>query len=140
MLNGGRVGFEYDFSYTSDFFPATRIFKDNRVLTSMFNVIVGHPIGGGAEFGPSFRPYGSAGIGLITTSLEDGNDNLQFRDNDLGFNVGGGLMGFVNDKVGFRGDFRYFRNASETDAQDEFDVATAGFDWWRVTAGFIFRY
>lgn len=41
----GKLGFEYDFSYTSKFFPESQGFTDNRLMTSMFNVIYGVPIG-----------------------------------------------------------------------------------------------
>ncbi len=102
----GKLGFEYDFSYTSKFFPESQGFTDNRLMTSMFNVIYGVPIGEYPEYGPGFRPYGSGGVGIMTISIDNANGNLLFRDNDFGVNVGGGIIGFLNDTIGFRGDIR----------------------------------
>ena len=56
------------------------------------------------------------------------------------FNLGGGAMGFVSDHVGFRGDIRYFRQLSDPDEDNEFDVGLGDLDYWRATGGITFRW
>ena len=54
--------------------------------------------------------------------------------------VGGGVMGFMTDHVGFRGDLRYFRALGDPEEDNEFDIDLADFDYWRATAGVTFRW
>jgi hypothetical protein len=60
----------------------------------------------------------------------------------MGFNLGGGVAGFFTDKVGVRGDLRYFRKlkagSSSANDLDVFDVDTLSF--WRGTVGITFRF
>ena len=49
-------------------------------------------------------------------------------------------MAFVSDHVGFRGDLRYFRQLSDPDEDNEFDIALGDLDYWRATAGITFRW
>lgn len=142
-MGAGIFGFEADFGYSPKFFESgvdTDIDffdSDLNITTLMGNLIVGIPIGG--DDGP-VRPYATAGIGLMRTSVPDAGaffDNV--TSNDLGFNIGVGVMGFASRHVGFRGDLRYFRNMSESEGSDiNFDVG--GFKFWRGTGGVVFRF
>ena len=131
-MGAGIAGVEFDFGFAPNFFGEA---VDNHVMTGMVNLILGAPIGGTG--GPGVRPYFVAGIGLIRTSVEiaDG-DNL--ANNDAGFNVGGGLIGFFSDHVGLKGDVRFFRNFDEIDLS-ELDEAGGDFDFWRASIGLVFR-
>jgi opacity protein-like surface antigen len=111
-MGAGAVGFEVDFGTTPNFFQSTSgpgdfDWGDNNVTTLMANLIVGAPIGG--QSGVGFRPYASAGVGLLRTSVGDTTLFDGLSTNDLGFNVGAGAHAFFNDNVGLRGDVRYFR-------------------------------
>lgn len=140
FMAGGFVGFEYDFGYTRDFFDKSNAVGDNSVITSMFNAIVGIPGGRYPEYGPSLRPYLTGGLGLIHTRMEAPEGNVVFRDNDLGMNIGGGLLAFFNNSLGLRGDVRYVRNLSDPEEDNQFDVAFGEFDYWRATLGVVLRY
>ena len=140
-MGEGIVGFEADLQYTPEFFEANDAdidFIDSaNVLTFMANAIVGVPIGGQA--GPGLRPFGIVGIGLLQRQQEDADAVFDVDNNEFGFNIGGGVMGFVNDHVGFRGDIRYVR---AFDAADD-NVVTVGvgeFDFWRGNVGVTFRW
>ena len=69
---------------------------------------MGIPIGG--QRGGGVRPYVTGGAGLLRSNISATtffpND---FHANDFGINVGGGVHGYFNDRVGLRGDLRYFR-------------------------------
>ncbi len=135
-LGGGILGFEVDFGYSPEFFEGDDDdidFIDSSNYSSlMANVVLSAPAG-------AFRPYGTAGVGLINTSIDDADDIFELDRNALGFNVGGGVMAFFTDRVGIRGDLRYFRQIGEAD-DDEIDFDLGAFRFWRATVGASFRF
>lgn len=135
---GGPVGFEFDFGYSPNFFENTAgdddfDFGDSNVTTLMANLVVGAPTG-------RVRPYASGGLGIIRTRIDGAEDFFDVSSNDWGFNVGGGVGGFFSDKVGVRGDVRYFRSLQDNEADNELDLAVGNFRFWRGTVGLIFRF
>jgi hypothetical protein len=67
----------------------------------------------------------------------------QFFDvdsNDFGINVGGGLIGYFGDNVGLRADVRYFRDLSDPEPDDEFDIAFGRVSWWRAVGGITLKF
>ena len=146
-MGAGIFGFEADFGYSPEFFDTSDDLDDFddldlfdaelNITTFMGNVIVGIPVGG--DDGP-IRPYATAGIGLMRTSVPGVDEFFEdVTSNDLGFNVGAGVMGFPSEHVGLRGDIRYFRNLSESESAD-FDFDIGGFHFWRATGGVTFRF
>lgn len=138
-MGAGVFGFELDFGYAPNFFQVNpddgdfNLVGDGNVTTVMGNVVVGAPLGG-------VRPYAVGGIGLIRSKVDDVGQFFDTIDsNDLGFDVGGGVMGFFGDNVGIRGDLRYFRSLRDTDP-DGIDLELGNFDFWRGTVGVTFRF
>ena len=134
----GRVaGFEVDLGYTPDFFDEESdvvLVGDSNVTTLMGNLVIGP--GGGP-----IRPYGVVGLGLMRGRVDGGDLFDDVTTNDFGFNAGFGVMGFVSERVGFRGDVRYFRSLEDPEpGDDDFDVAVGNFDFWRATGGITFRF
>ena len=142
-MGAGIFGFDVDFGYTPNFFGDNPDFGSSNVTTLMANAVLGAPVGG--QSGPGIRPYAVAGIGLLRQRVQSAN---QFFDdmnrNNMGFDVGGGVVGFLSDNVGIRGDLRYFRKLKgDTETSrgtdlDIFDVDSLSF--WRATAGVAFRF
>jgi opacity protein-like surface antigen len=142
-MSNGIVGFEADFGWTPNFFENTAgdadfDFGDSNVTSIMGNLVVGVPIGG--QTGGGIRPYASGGIGLLKTRVDGGDLFDDFNRNDLGINVGGGVQGYFTDNFGIRGDIRYFRSLEDDEADGEFDLGLADFDFWRATVGVTFRF
>lgn len=141
-MGAGVFGWEADFGYTPEFFEGDDddidLIENSNVTTFMFNAILGVPAGG--TRGGGFRPYFSGGIGLMQTSVSDAASLFKVDNSEFGINLGAGAMGFVSDHVGFRGDIRYFRQLSDPDEDNEFDIAFGDFDYWRATAGITFRW
>jgi opacity protein-like surface antigen len=95
----------------------------------------------GARPGAGFRPYGSAGLGLIRTSVTSATGLFNdLSTNDLGVNIGGGINANFNDNVGVRGDLRYFRSLQDNQADNDFDLSLGSFDFWRGTVGLTFNW
>jgi opacity protein-like surface antigen len=142
-MGEGIIGFEVDFGWTPNFFEDTVgdadfAFGDSNVTTLMGNVLVGAPIGG--QTGPGVRPYASGGVGLIRANIDGGDFFDDLNSNDFGMNVGAGIHAFFSDNVGVRGDVRYFRSLEDNEADGEFDLGLADFDFWRATVGVTFRF
>jgi len=136
-IGGGVLGFEVDFGYSPEYFEADNDeidFVDSSNYTSlMANVVLSAPKG-------AFRPYATAGVGMLKTFVDDTDDFLDVDRNALGFNAGGGVMGFFTDNIGVRGDLRYFRQMSESAEDDDVDFDLKAFRFWRGTLGLSFRF
>ena len=140
-MGEGIFGFEADLQYTPEFFEANDTDVDfidgSNVLTFMGNAIVGIPIGG--QTGSGFRPFAIAGIGLLKSQQESSDALFDVDNNEFGFNVGLGAMGFATDHIGFRGDVRYVRSFEGTN-DNLTNVGIGDFDFWRANFGVTFRW
>jgi opacity protein-like surface antigen len=141
-MGAGIFGFEGDFSYTPEFFEAGDGDLDpvdnSNVVSWMANTIIGIPIGG--QRGGGFRPYVAAGVGVLQREVQSADSLFSINNDEFGFNVGAGAMGFMTDHVGFRGDVRYTRSFEDPVRDNEFDISAGNFDYWRGTAGVTFRW
>lgn len=139
-MGAGVIGFEIDGAFAPDVFDTDDgvdlAIQDSNATTLMANLIVGIPIGRAR----GVRPYVSGGAGLMRSSVKDVGDLFNVNDNSFGANVGAGVMGFVRDNFGIRGDLRYFRSLQDTDIGDDFDIDFGTFDFWRATFGVTFRF
>ena len=128
----GVVGFAVDFGYTPDFLGSSGL-GNNNVATLMGNLVLMAP-------GP-LRLYGSLGLGIVKTRVEDVTGFFKVDSNELGFDAGGGFIWFPGDgSVGIQGDLRYFRNLTDPEPDNEFDVDLGGLSFWRATGGITFRF
>jgi opacity protein-like surface antigen len=138
--NPNVVGFEVDFGFSPNFFEDTAgdrnfEFGDSNVTTLMGNVLFSAPSGTG------FRPYASAGLGMIRANVSSGTGLFNdLSTNDIGMNVGGGINAQFNEMVGVRGDLRYFRSLQDNEADNDFDLSLGSFDFWRGSVGLTFRW
>ena len=136
-MGGGIIGAEIDFGYAPSFFGNSGTFGSNYVMDAMGNIIVGVPVGG--THGAGVRPYLTVGVGLLRSQVtaDVGNSVVAFSNNDLGMNAGAGVMGFLSQHVGVRGDVRYFRNVNSDSKIDNIDFGA--FHFWRASFGIVLR-
>ena len=125
----GALGFEEEIGYAPQFFGKTPG-GDNAMLTLMSNLMVVIPAG-------PIQPYGVIGIGLMRSHAQFNATSLALDNNSLGWDVGGGLNIFFGHSVGIRGDVRHLRTLQ--------DVTLGVFgndhvDFWRASAGLVFRF
>ncbi|MGQ0834686.1 MAG: outer membrane protein [Gammaproteobacteria bacterium] len=139
-MGAGIFGWEADLSYTPQFFEDDTsdfdITDDSNVVSLMGNVIVAIPIGG--QQGRGFRPYVTGGFGVLQTEVGNEDDLFHVDNSEFGYNLGAGAMGFLTDRIGFRGDVRYFRAVEKI--EDDFSFNEGNFDYWRGTVGVTFRW
>ncbi len=142
-MGKGILGAEVDFGYSPSFYSNTaatgfQFSSGNNVTTLTGNVIVGIPMGG---HGASIRPYAVGGVGLLRSNVGDaaGLFNVSSK-NDFGFDLGGGVMGFITQNVGLRGDVRYFRGFTGAPTSSATGLALGNFQFWRASAGVTFKF
>lgn len=139
---GNVVGFEVDVSHRPDFFEVSDapdfLAGQSSVTSVMFNGMVGVPSG---PLGSHVRPYASGGVGWLRSRIGRDEDFIRGNNDNLGFNVGGGVVGSLTDRFGLRGDIRYFRDLQELEGDSEFfSLGNDKLDFWRATGGIAVRF
>jgi hypothetical protein len=142
-LSSEPIGLELDFTYAPSYFGNVGSYGSNSVTTVMGNVVVAARQGGrygrsrrrySSSSGP--RPYISGGLGLIH---EDTTAPAISRD-DLGANLGVGVMATASGQVGVRGDLRYFRDLVGTSTGTTTNIDFGSFHFWRASISVLFRF
>jgi hypothetical protein len=142
LLGVGPLGVEGLVVYTPGFFqqddPTTIEIVDSRALALMGNVVLTTPRSWN-EYG--LRPFISGGIGLLSASASaaDAINVLPVNAKLLGYNVGGGAVGFLTERTGLRFDLRYFSNLRPTD-DTENAIGRVHLSYWTGSVGVVFRY
>ena len=146
---GGRLGFEVDFQRYYHFFkdenlapggcgagpagaPCTDL--DTDAMGLMGNVLVPIRI----ERAKNWRPYATAGLGVIHAWFDAPGDHSDTDQDNLAFNLGGGVMYSRNRRVGFRGDLRYTRALVDESQREGGYFKDYGY--WRATLGVTFGF
>jgi hypothetical protein len=112
LVGDGLLGVEGLFLITPSFFqrpssvPGLAQSPSSYQMALMGNVVLATPRRWN-EYG--LRPFVSGGGGLLRIISEDQGNVIDVRLNALGYNVGGGAVGFLTNRVGLRFDVRYFR-------------------------------
>jgi opacity protein-like surface antigen len=129
----GRVlGFEEELAYAKDFFGTAPSLSSN-VLTLMSNAMIIPKIG-------PVRPYALAGLGLIKTHVEFTSSSvLTSNNNNLGWDVGGGVAAFFGAHAGVRGDIRYFHAFQDLKALG-FTLSDMKLDFGRASVGLVLTF
>jgi len=129
---GTVFGFEEEFAYAKDFFGDAPGLSSS-VLTLMTNVMIVPAVG-------PIRPYALAGIGLIKTHVELTPSSVLTSDNNnVGWNLGGGVFVLFSRHLGVRGDIRYFHSFQDLDL---FGLSLDGekLDFGRASVALVARF
>jgi hypothetical protein len=110
----------------------------SRAFAMMGNVVLTTPRAWN-QYG--LRPYASGGFGLLHVFHND--LKLPLRANLPAYNVGGGAVGFIADRVGLRFDLRYYRTTPP--GIEPTELALTADDhvrvrFWTGTVGVVFKY
>jgi opacity protein-like surface antigen len=86
------------------------------------------------------QPYGLVGIGLMRTTVEDAL-GAEESENQIGWDIGGGLMVFVHPNIAIKGDIRYYHSFEATDLLGiELNVDDNELDFGRAAFGVVFKF
>jgi hypothetical protein len=149
MLGPGPIGFEGIFVNTLGFFeqdnpPATAGVAPVNIVKSRSIALMGNGILAmpqrRTEYG--LRPFVSGGIGLLHASATDFEGVTPLSINLLGYNIGGGAVGFLTERAGLRFDLRYFGTLKDRELKpgEVLSVGPATLSYWTAGIGFAFRY
>jgi hypothetical protein len=133
FMGAGVIGAELDLGYYPSFWGGQGLFGANSVADVMGNLIIGVPAGG--THGPGVRPYAVAGLGLLSSRVTNPVQTI----NELGFDIGAGLMGYLSHHVGLRGDGRYFRNLQDNSTLNAASISFGQFHFIRASVGVVLR-
>ena len=138
LIGEGLFGAEALVVNTPGFFEKedSTLVTVSRTLALMGNVVVATRQKRGNEY---WRPFISTGVGLLHASAKDVLGVLPVEDNLLGYNIGGGVVGFLSPRVGLRLDLRYFSNLKPSD-DTESAIGRVQLSYWTFTGGVAFRY
>ena len=137
-LGAGLFGAELDFGYVPRFFESDILLnRPGSNATSLTgNVLVAVPLSVTRE---SLRPYFTAGMGLLHAGVNDIGGLAEIDRDFLALSVGGGAIGFLNNRAGVRFDLRRIRTtATAVDTTTGETEPRLGF--WRLTFGVALRY
>jgi len=135
MLIGEVVGLEVDIGHTSGFFgTAGGLVLSSGVTTFTGNVVLAMPR---HLTKYTLRPYIVGGAGMMRVRIEDladviGGDNLPTVD------VGGGVTGFVTNRIGVSWDVRYFRSGQGP--VNGISLAPEQLSFWRANMALAIRF
>lgn len=98
------IGSELEFSHTGNFFETPNGVAHGKIVTLMPSIFVAIPI-------DIVRPYGIFGFGFIRQRTQESTGGLlsDLSDDDIGYNVGAGVIVKFSRSLGIRGDFRHFK-------------------------------
>jgi opacity protein-like surface antigen len=142
------VGFEVEYATLPNFFPEPHPDAEHHVTgdlsTLSFNGILGASVGGSREAG--FRTYLTGGVVLFDIRADEPEALFDVRGTEVGWNVGGGVIAFINEHVGVRGDVRYVRDPrdaisvqSSHGLGSQASVGFREFSYWRWALGLTLR-
>ena len=98
------IGSELEYSETRDFFETSNGVAHGKIMTLMPSIFVAVPIG-------RLRPYGILGFGFIRQRNESTQGGVfsNLSDDDIGYNIGAGVIYQFARHAGVRGDLRRFK-------------------------------
>lgn len=135
VMGSGIVGVEGDIAYAPGYFQREgTLVVGSSLTTVMGNVVITTPLSWTRE---SLRPYIVGGVGWMRASTDAALSDLAVNDNLLAIDVGGGVMGFFNDRTGVRFELRYFSSIGEPEGGASF--GTARLSQWRASVGLVLR-
>lgn len=139
-IGRGLLGIEGTFVYIPGILdpdPERQVlFRGTDSIAAMGNVVLTTPRAWNEH---GLRPFVSGGFGLLHLTLETSLDALPVRKNVLGYNVGGGAIGFISDRTGVRLEVRRFSQVKSGE-QSGVSFGREMMSYWTATVGVVFRY
>ncbi len=137
-LLGNVLGVEGDFGHAPGFFQSggQRLVRANGVTTLTGNVVIAVPRQL-REY--TLGPYFVIGGGLMHVHIDDLLGVLSVASTLPAMDVGGGVTGFLSDRIGLSWGVRYFTSVGER-RQRGFSFGAEQLSFWRASMGVVIRY
>jgi hypothetical protein len=140
VVLGEVFGIEADVALAPAFFESGR--PDSLVVASSVTTLTGSVVVAMPRRRTQYtlRPYAVAGAGLIRAQLDDPVRFYEFPVNMAALNVGGGLTGFVTERIGVSWDLRYVRSIRGGLEGVDPRVGGPRLAYWRAGMALTLRY
>jgi hypothetical protein len=139
LLGGGILGAEVVSLWTPGFFEQDDIdlLDSSRAISAMANVVLTTPRRW-TEYG--LRPFVSGGFGLMHAHASSETQSIFPIDlYTPGYNVGGGVVGFLSDRTGVRFDVRYHSTMNRMSDEDVPALGPVHLRYVTFSVGLVFR-
>jgi hypothetical protein len=134
---GEIVGVEADFGLAPGFLgDSSSTVLSSRLTTLTGNVVIALPKHL-AQY--SLRPYFVGGAGFVRVRQQDNSDALPVDSTLALFDIGGGVTGFLSDRVGVNWDLRRFHSLGGSDGSG-LSFGPERVSFWRASMGLALRY
>ena len=135
---GEVLGLEIDVADAPGFFEGDKhLVVLSRVTTISGNVIVAAPHHR-TEY--SLRPYVVGGFGLMRVRTTTSFDVFDVARTIPAFDVGGGALGFLTNRVGVSWELRRFQSVGSNTAAAGLSFGEEHLSFWRATMAVVLRY
>jgi hypothetical protein len=136
LVLGQVFGVEGDISFSPGFFQAS---KEQLVLGSSVTTVTGNLIVAFPRRWTQYtlRPYIVGGGGLMRVHIDDVSGIFTVQSSLAAIDVGGGVTGFLTDRVGVCWDVRYFRSLNGESRG--FSIGNEQLSYWRAMMAVAIR-
>ena len=137
VLLGELIGIDADVGYAPGFFQSggQHLVARSSATTLTGNVVIALPRRL-TEF--TLRPYFVGGAGLMRARIDDPLKVLSVSSTLPAVDVGGGVTGFLTDRIGVSWDVRHFRSfGGNTRGRS---IGREQLSFWRANMALVFRY
>ena len=137
VLLGELIGIDVDVGYAPGFFQSggQHLVARSSATTLTGNVVIALPRHL-AEF--TLRPYFVGGAGVVQARINDPSKVLSVSSTLPAVDLGGGVTGFLSDRIGVSWDVRHFRSFGGKARNLSFGREQLSF--WRANMALVFRY
>jgi hypothetical protein len=137
VLLGELIGIDADLGYAPGFFQSgdQNLVASSSATTLTGNIVVALPRRL-TEF--TLRPYFVGGAGIVQARINDPSKVLGVSSTLPAVDLGGGVTGFLSDRVGVSWDVRHFRSFGGKARGLSFGREQLSF--WRANMALVFRY
>lgn len=136
---GEFVGVDVDFAHVPGFFQSGErgLVLDSRVTTLMGNVVVAAPAQK-TQYG--LRPYLAGGAGLMWIHIASTFGVFQVAETMGAVDVGGGVQGYLTNRIGVGWDVRRFNGISKASEPGATTTGRTQLSFWRASMALVIRY
>jgi hypothetical protein len=140
VLLGNVIGIEGDFAYGPGFFEPgdQRLVQKSSVTTLTGNLVIAVPRRLAAY---TLRPYVAVGVGLMHVRIEGVLDAVLISSTLPAADLGGGVTGFLTDRIGVSWDVRYFGSLRRGRVVSGITIGgEEELSFWRASMALAIRY
>ena len=137
-LLGNVIGAEADLGWGPGFFASgdQQLVRGNSVTTLTGNAIIAMPR---HLTQYTLGPYFVVGAGLIHAHIDQLENVLGVSTTMPAMDIGGGVTGFLTDKIGLNWEARYFTSVGEGKVRG-LSIGPEKLSFWRASMGLVLKY